>query len=89
MRTGELVVDLSRHLDAYGYSHARALVEQKTRGERVTLSAEQKAQWTAEVERAFSLLDEAHVGSPLPETPPNAGELEAWLQAVRFSAAAR
>src|SRR5262249_50691850 len=72
LSTGELVVDLTRHLDAYGYDRARELFEQKTRRERAVLSEADKHRWTGEVERAFALLEDARTSSPLPETPPNA-----------------
>ncbi len=83
LRTGELVADLTRLLDRYGFGDARELIHVKTRGERVALDDDERGRWLAEAERALSLLEDARDESILPEEPPNPDELEAWLLDLR------
>ncbi len=83
LRTGELIVDLTRLLEPYGFEDARGLVRAKTQGERVELVAGERDRWLAEAERALDLLEAASGESVLPEEPPNAHELETWLLELR------
>jgi predicted nucleotidyltransferase len=84
LRAGEIVIDLNRHLDEYGFSAARELIEQKRAGEQAELPDAMAERWRGEVNRAFALLDQAREASPLPEEAPNAAELDGWLVAVRL-----
>jgi predicted nucleotidyltransferase len=83
LRTGELVCDLTELLEASGLSRARELVAAKRAGENTALSGEVLAGWKADVARAFERLDQAHASSVLPEEPPNADEVAAWLVRLR------
>jgi uncharacterized protein len=83
LETGELVPDLRRLIDQYGFGEARALIEAKRAGEKVTLDAALAAHWRSEMNRAFDRLERANEKSVLPETAPNFGEIEAWLIATR------
>ncbi len=83
LRTGELVADLTRLLDRYGFGAARELIKAKKRGERVELGEYERERWLSESERALALLEPAHDESILPEEPPNRDQLEAWLLGVR------
>lgn len=77
--TGEVVTDVTRLLEPYGFGEAMELVVQKTRGEKSELPPAMVKRWAERVPRAFTLLDEALAASRLPEEPANSGELEAWL----------
>jgi hypothetical protein len=79
LRTGEVVTDLRRLIDEYGFSDARALIDEKRAGERTVLPAEVGERWSAEVKRAFDVLESAYRASPLPEEPQGAADLQAWL----------
>ena len=81
--TGEIETDVTRLLDAYGFTAATELVEAKRRGEKAGLPDEVSARWRSDVTRAFNALDAALARSVLPEEPPNAAELERWLIALR------
>ncbi len=83
LRRGELVIDLTRLVDRYDFEDARELVETKTRGERFELDAAERDRWLGEAERALALLEPALAESVLPEEPPNADEVEAWLLELR------
>jgi predicted nucleotidyltransferase len=84
LRAGELRVDLNGNCDAYGYEDARDLIARKQAGERTVLDDATASHWRARVQHAFTLLDEAHAASTLPEESPNAADLEAWLVDVRM-----
>ena len=79
LRTGEVVIDLRDLIDDYGFSDARALIDEKRAGERTVLPAEVGERWSAEVKRAFEVLESAYRASPLPEEPQGAADLQAWL----------
>ena len=79
LRTGEMVIDLRDLIDEYGFSDARALIDEKRAGERTVLPAEVGERWSAEVKRAFDVLESAYRASPLPEEPQGAADLQAWL----------
>ncbi len=81
--TGEMVIDVTRLLDRYGFGDARELALAKTRGERIELPATERERWVAEAERALALLEPARAESILPEESPNRGELEDWLLELR------
>ncbi len=83
LSTGELVADVRELLAPYGFQAASELIEIKQRAERTELSQADVARWSAEIDRAFGLLDRAEQSSPLPAQAPNAAELEAWLIATR------
>jgi hypothetical protein len=83
LAAGEIVPDLTRLMDGYGFADARELVERKRAGERIDLDERLREKWRGEVGRAFTLLDEKLQVSPLPDEAPNAAELEAWLIEVR------
>ncbi len=82
--TGEMVIDVTRLLDRYGFGDARELALAKTRGERVELAPAEGERWVAEAERALALLEPARAESVLPEESPNRAELEDWLLKLRF-----
>lgn len=84
--TGEIETDVTLLLDAHGFGAARELVEAKRGGERSELVPDVAERWKATVGRAFDLLDSALQRSALPEEPPNAPEVEAWLVSVRRTA---
>jgi predicted nucleotidyltransferase len=84
LRTGELRIDLTQNLDEYGFADARELIERKKAGERVELDAASLARWSGRIQRAFTLLDDAHLESSLPDEPVYTRELEAWLVDVRM-----
>jgi predicted nucleotidyltransferase len=79
LRTGEVVIDLRELIDEHGFSDARALIDEKRAGERTVLPAEVGERWSAEVKRAFEVLESAYRASPLPEEPQGAADLQAWL----------
>jgi uncharacterized protein len=79
LRTGEVVIDLRQLIDVYGFSDARVLIDEKRAGECTVLPAEVGERWSAEVKRAFEVLESAYRASPLPEEPQNAADLQAWL----------
>lgn len=81
LRAGELVVDVTQLLDDYGYPHGHVLVERKKAGENVLL--DDKARWLSDLDRVIEQLDRALADSVLPEEPPNADALDAWLVAAR------
>lgn len=83
LRTGEIVPDLTRLVDEYGFGGARELIDAKRAGEAAPLTPEMGERWVGEVERALALLDEAHERSMLPADPPNVPEVDAWLIATR------
>lgn len=88
LRSGELRVDLTDNLEEYGYTEARELIARKRAGERTVLDAATAEHWLQRVQRAFSLLEEAHAESALPDQMPNADMLERWLVDVRLRALA-
>lgn len=81
---GELVTDVTKLLDVYGYGEARELIEQKKAGELTRLDPPTKMRWIGELDRALSELDEAYQRSPLPTEAPNRGEADAWLVRTRI-----
>lgn len=83
LRTGELETDVTGLLGEYGLADAAELVAHKRRGEKADLPADLAAGWRARVDGLFARLDAACQASPLPEAPPNAEALEAWLLEVR------
>jgi predicted nucleotidyltransferase len=83
LRSAKIVTDLTALVDDYGFSAARELVAQKRAGERVVLDEPLRTKWRSEVERAFTLLDEALANSVLPEEAPNRDDIERWLLETR------
>ena len=83
LSTGEMVTDVTRLLEPYGFEAAQELVERKRQGERIALSAAMSERWRTDIIRAFSVLDQALATSSLPEQPPNLAALEGWLLEVR------
>jgi predicted nucleotidyltransferase len=83
LRTGEMVIDVTRLLDEYGFAAARELVDAKRTGERAVLTDAARGHWVTEVKRAFTALEEAHASSVLPEESTNRQELEGWLIELR------
>jgi hypothetical protein len=59
------------------------LVARKRAGERVGLDPALVAAWRSRVDALLGRLDEAREKSPLPEDPPNVGEVQECLIAVR------
>lgn len=84
LREAEVVTDVTRLLDRYGFGEARVLVEQKCRGERTELPTALRQTWAVRVKGVFELLEDAAAKSPLPEESPNAAALEAWLVEARL-----
>jgi uncharacterized protein len=83
LRTGRIVTDVTLLLDEYGFGDAVELVAQKRAGERVVLDEALRQRWRSQVERAFTLIDEALEKSPLPDEAQNRAEIEAWLLETR------
>lgn len=83
LKSGEIVTDVTALLDEYGFQAARELVEQKGRGELAELPEALIKQWRDRVSGAFALLNAAREESHLPEEPPHAAEMEAWLLSIR------
>lgn len=79
LSTGEVVIDLRELIDEYGFGDARELIEAKRAGETIKLSEQAASRWVEDVQRAFSVLGDAHERSPLPPEPEGVAELEAWL----------
>jgi predicted nucleotidyltransferase len=85
LKTGEVVTDVTRLLERYGFSDAFELIEQKKRGELSALPDELSKRWRDKTAQAFTLLDEALAASVLPEEPQAVAELEAWLVRTRLA----
>jgi predicted nucleotidyltransferase len=83
LRSGELETDLTRLMDDYDLADARALVLAKLAGERTAADAGILDAWRARLAKVLADLDAARATSVLPEEPPNAAALEAWLVEVR------
>jgi predicted nucleotidyltransferase len=83
LETGQLEPDLTRLMDGYGLPEAAALVERKRAGERVGLDPALLEQWRPRVDGLFLRLDQATERSPLPNDPPNEGDVRDWLLSVR------
>lgn len=89
LATGEIVTDLNAHLDAFGFTAARELIDHKRRGELAELPDDVIQRWREEVGRAFAVVDESLAKSPLPDEPRNVADLNAWLLAQRRSSLLR
>jgi predicted nucleotidyltransferase len=83
LEAGELEADLTRLIDRYDLTDARALVERKRAGERVALEPAVLEAWPPRIDALFARLDAARATSMLPEEPPNAREVSEWLLAMR------
>jgi predicted nucleotidyltransferase len=85
LETGEVVTELPRHLERYGFQSVQELIERKRAGERTPLEAAEATRWEGEIGRAFSVLDRALERSVLPPEPSDKAraDLEAWLLDVR------
>ncbi len=79
LRTGELEADVTRLLDTYGFGDARELVVAKRAGERTAADPALLDAWRPRLQVALKALDEALAATVLPEEPPNALAIEAWL----------
>ena len=88
LRCGEVVTDVTRLADRYGFPDALELVGQKRSGEESELPDLLAKKWATRVTEAFTSLETARAESVLPEEPPNADELESWLVAERLAALA-
>ena len=89
LATGEIVTDLNAHLDSFGFTAARELIDHKRRGELAELPDKVIQKWREEVGRAFAVLDESLAKSPLPDEPRNVADFNAWLLAQRRSSLLR
>ena len=85
LRTGEVETDVTRLIDQFGFSDARALVEKKRAGERAVADPALLDVWRPRLAAAMKGLDDALARSALPEEPVNAAELESWLVDTRRS----
>lgn len=83
LRTGECEPDLGALWREHGFDLVPALIEIKQRGELVSLPETLAEQVGPALDRVFTLLDDAHDASPLPESPAHADELQQWLLEVR------
>jgi predicted nucleotidyltransferase len=81
--TGEVVPDVTRHLEAYGFDEARALLEIKRHGEKVPLEPDAAGRWGIEMDRAFDMLADAEQRSVLPPEPRDTDVIERWLVEFR------
>ena len=89
LRSAALVTDVRITAREHRVDGIDALIARKQTGERASLSREEIDAWRGRVHALLDALDAAHARSVLPEEPPNAGELEAWLVALRASRLAR
>ena len=83
--TAEVEADLTRLLDRYGLVEAHDLVIAKRAGERTAADPALLDVWRPRLVAALKTLDEALAATVLPEEPPNAEALEAWLVEARCS----
>jgi predicted nucleotidyltransferase len=83
LRTGEVVSDVTRLLEPYGFAEARSLLDVKRRGEGEALDSAAAARWIGELDRAFDVLAEMEQRSILPPEPPTGHALERWLIDLR------
>jgi uncharacterized protein len=83
--TGEVVPDVTRLLEPYGFGEARALLEIKRRGEKVSLEPDAAGRWNIEMDRAFDVLEDAERRSVLPPEPADTQAIERWLIEFRRS----
>lgn len=83
LRSGELETDLTRLLDEHGFADARELVVAKRAGERTAADPALLDAWRPRLATALGALDQALGKSVLPDEPPNAAALEAWLIEAR------
>lgn len=86
---GQIVTDVTRLLDRYGFSEAALLIEEKRRGEKASLPPALSAHWERRLPEVFQVLADAEGRSSLPAEAPNADELEAWLVEVRLDGVGR
>jgi hypothetical protein len=49
----------------------------------VALGADEVDRWQSRIDAALAALDASRAASVLPDEPPNAAELDAWLVGVR------
>jgi len=85
LRTGELIGDLCVTAPLYGFESVSDLIARKREGtEYVTLSAAEDAHHRSRLTELEAALAAALAESPLPETPPNQAECDAWLIALRL-----
>lgn len=89
LRSAELVTDLRITAREHGVDGIEALIARKQTGERASLAREEIDAWRGRVQALFDALDAAATRSVLPEEPPNAAELEAWLVGLRAARLAR
>lgn len=83
LETGELETDLQKLFDQYALPFVPTLIERKKAGERVALDPAEIGVFRGEIGRLRERLDAAREGSVLPDAPPNAAEVDAWLVALR------
>lgn len=83
LRSGELVIDVTKLLDEYGLGDARSLIAVKLSGERAPLPDALRKAWENRLQQTIDALDQSVEKSLLPIDPPNVAELEAWLIEVR------
>jgi uncharacterized protein len=85
LRTGELVIDLTRLVDEMQLGAARELIAIKQTGEKTPLDGAMLAAWRGEMARMIDGLAAARETSVLPEEAPAAAvdALDAWLREVR------
>jgi predicted nucleotidyltransferase len=84
--SGRLITDVTLLLDEHGFREAQELLDIKKSGEKAGIAVEDAPRWRVVAQRAFQVLDDALARSPLPEAPPNADALDAWLVELRRSA---
>lgn len=84
LRTGELVTDVTRLAEPYGFTDVEHLIAVKRSGERVGLDSALALHWKPRLSGLFASIDEAVAKSPLPAEPANEPELDAWLVAHRL-----
>ncbi|MFO0658514.1 MAG: nucleotidyltransferase domain-containing protein [Polyangiaceae bacterium] len=83
LKTGEMLVDLSRLAEAHDVPGVKSLIEAKRAGERTLLSDTDLARWSTVVDGVMTNLEQAHATSVLPAEPSTQAELESWLIALR------
>lgn len=84
LRTGEVVTNVRPLAEQHGFSRVVDLINIKEQAEKQTVSESDAMQCLADYERLEVLLHEALEKSVLPEEPPNADEMNAFVVGQRL-----
>lgn len=90
LSSGELETDVRVNAARHGLSEIEALVAiKRERDEKTRLSDDEDRLLSASLDRALSLLEDAHARSSLPADSPNRDAIERWLIEQRLASARR